>query len=59
MLSPSITGIIPLIIAGIAAILGLVIADITLFFQILADQEVFRGNDLLSYLDVTYWDTSK
>ncbi|KAB5589366.1 Papain family cysteine protease domain containing protein [Ceratobasidium theobromae] len=51
--------IIPLIIAGIAAILGLVIADITLFFQILADQEVFRGNDLLSYLDVTYWDTSK
>ncbi|KAF8595625.1 hypothetical protein BDV93DRAFT_97358 [Ceratobasidium sp. AG-I] len=47
---------IPVIIATIAAIIGLVIADVTLFFQILAKNELFRGNDLLSYLDIRYWD---
>lgn len=52
-------GFIPVIIATIAAIIGLVIADVTLFFQILAKNELFRGNDLLSYLDIRYWDGSK
>ncbi|KAG8680600.1 hypothetical protein FRC11_002235, partial [Ceratobasidium sp. 423] len=47
---------IPALIAGIAAIIGLVFADVTLFFQILAKNELFRGNDLLSYLDIRYWD---
>ncbi|CAE6397296.1 unnamed protein product [Rhizoctonia solani] len=47
---------IPVLIATVAAIIGLVIADVTLFFQILAKNERFRGNDLLSYLDIRYWD---
>lgn len=52
-------GAIPLIIADIAAIVGLVVADITLFFQALANNELLRGNNLLSYLDITFWDESK
>ncbi|CAE6452161.1 unnamed protein product [Rhizoctonia solani] len=48
---------IPIFIATIAAIIGLVVADVTLFFQLLAQNEKFRGNDLLSYLDIQYWDT--
>ncbi|KDN33658.1 hypothetical protein RSAG8_13251, partial [Rhizoctonia solani AG-8 WAC10335] len=48
--------IIPIMIAAVAVILGLVVADVTLFFQLLARNERFRGNDLLSYLDVRYWD---
>ncbi|CEL62973.1 hypothetical protein RSOLAG1IB_10620 [Rhizoctonia solani AG-1 IB] len=48
--------IIPAMIAAVAVIIGLVVADVTLFFQILAKNELFRGNDLLSYLDVRYWD---
>ncbi|CCO32176.1 hypothetical protein BN14_06230 [Rhizoctonia solani AG-1 IB] len=51
--------IIPAMIAAVAVIIGLVVADVTLFFQILAKNELFRGNDLLSYLDVRYWDGSK
>ncbi|CAE6366583.1 unnamed protein product [Rhizoctonia solani] len=48
--------IIPAMIAAVAVIIGLVVADVTLFFQILAKNELFRGNDLLSYLDIRYWD---
>ncbi|CUA76168.1 hypothetical protein RSOLAG22IIIB_06125 [Rhizoctonia solani] len=48
--------IIPAMIAAVAVILGLVVADVTLFFQILARNERFRGSDLLSYLDIRYWD---
>ncbi|CAE6506220.1 unnamed protein product [Rhizoctonia solani] len=50
--------VIPALLATVAVILGLIVADVTLFFQILANNEFFRGNDLLSYLDIRYWDGS-
>ncbi|KAG8737540.1 hypothetical protein FRC10_008070 [Ceratobasidium sp. 414] len=46
-------------IAAVVAVIGLAIANLTFFFSMLAQNELFRGNDLLSYLDVAYWDGSK